>query len=87
VATAASASLVAGTSVKAARELDWEAPRAQHQALTLVLEALKAVEHGLARQPPQVVAVPGVSASLVAAQQVRTCATACVIWIVGCGGR
>jgi hypothetical protein len=71
VATEAGASLVAGTSVKAALDLDWDDPSAQHQALTMVLDALTAVEHWLASQPPQAAAVHGVSASLMAAQQVR----------------
>lgn len=71
VATEAGASLVAGTRVKAALDLDWDDPSAQHQALTMVLDALNAMEHWLASQAPQAAEVPGVSASLVAAQQVR----------------
>jgi len=71
VATEAGASLVAGPSVQAALDLDWDDPSAQHQALTMVLDALNTVEHWLASHPPQAAAVPGVTASLGAAQQVR----------------
>src|SRR5262249_51949592 len=78
VATEAGAALVAGTSVKAALDLDWDDPSAQPQALTMVLDALNTMEHWLAHQPPQVAAVPGVAASLRAAQQVceQDCASA-----------
>ena len=70
VAIEAGASLVASTSVKAALDLDWDDPSAQHQALTMVLDALNAMEHWLASQSPQAAEVSGVAASMGAAQQV-----------------
>jgi hypothetical protein len=78
VAPEAGAALVAGTSVTAARELAWADPRAQPQAVTLVLDALHPVAPWLAHQPPQTATRPGVAASLRAAQPGRApaCASA-----------
>jgi hypothetical protein len=78
VATEAGPALVAGTSVKAALALAWDDASAHPQALTMVLDALKTVEHWLAHQPPQAAAMPGVAASRLAAQPVREqdCASA-----------
>ena len=72
VAEEAGASLVAGPSLKAALDLDWDAPSAQQHALTLILDALSAVEHWLETQPEQAAAVPQVAASIAVAQQVCT---------------
>jgi hypothetical protein len=47
VATQAGASVVCGTSLKAALDLDWDDPNEQAQALMRVLEALDAVEEYL----------------------------------------
>ncbi len=47
VATEAGASVVAGTSLKAALDLDWDDPNERAQALVRVLEALDAVEEYL----------------------------------------
>jgi Transposase DDE domain/Transposase domain (DUF772) len=71
VANEAGAAIVAGSSVKAALDLDWDEPDARQQALTMVLEALTAVEHWLDTHPAPVEAAPGVSASLAVAHQVR----------------
>ena len=51
VAADAGASLVAGTSVKAALDLDWDDPNVQPQALTIRLDALHAVMQWLDTQP------------------------------------
>jgi hypothetical protein len=72
VAEEAGASLVAGPSLKAALDLDWDDPSAQQHALTLILDALSAVEHWLETQPEQAAAVPQVAASIAVAQQVCT---------------
>ena len=70
VAEEAGASLVAGPSLKAALDLDWDDPSAQQHALTMILEALQAVEHWLDTQPvPEETAAHAV-ASLAVAQQV-----------------
>jgi antitoxin ParD1/3/4 len=47
VAEEAGASLVAGPSIKAALDLDWDDATAQQHALTRILDALSAVEHWL----------------------------------------
>ena len=71
VAAAAGAPLVAGSSLKAALDMDWDDPRAQQQALTLVLDALTAVEHWLTTPGAHVEDTSEVAASLAVAQQVR----------------
>jgi Transposase DDE domain/Transposase domain (DUF772) len=71
VASEAGAALVAGPSVKAALDLDWDDPSAQQQALTMVLDALDTVEHWLTSHAPRAAVGLGVAASLAAAQQVR----------------
>jgi transposase len=58
----AGAALVAGARRKAVLERDWEAPRAQPHALPMILDALRAVAHGLETQP-----APAETASQVAA--------------------
>ena len=45
VAEEAGAFLVAGPSLKAALDLDWDDPTAQQHALTMILDALSAIEH------------------------------------------
>jgi transposase len=74
VAAAAGASVVAGSSLKAALDLDWDEPTQRAQALGLVLGALEAAERWIATQPPPVAprAAATLAASLQAAQQVRT---------------
>src|SRR5919109_289006 len=51
VAEEAGAALVAGPSLKAALDLDWDDPSAQQHALTMLLAALSTVEHWLETQP------------------------------------
>jgi hypothetical protein len=51
VASEAGAELVAGSSLKAALDLDWDDPSAREQALRQVLGALERVEQWLAAQP------------------------------------
>src|SRR5919199_1929245 len=75
VAHAAGADRLAGTSLKAALDLDWDDPTARDQALRIVLDAVLAVE-GWVDAPPEVVAstpraAEQVAASLAVAQQVR----------------
>jgi len=74
VATAAGAPVLAGTSLKAALDRDWDDPAARDQALGEVLVAMDAVETWLATQP-LAVAPPAVQAqvqaSLATAHQVR----------------
>jgi transposase len=72
VTAEAGAPLVAGASVKAALDLDWDALSAQLQALTTPLDALHAVEQGLDTQPLTEEAASHASASLDVAQQVCT---------------
>jgi hypothetical protein len=70
VAEEAGAALVAGPSLKAVLDLDWDDPPAQQHALTMLLDALSAVEHWLDAQPvPQETPTRAV-ASLAVAQQV-----------------
>jgi transposase len=72
VAEAAGASVVAGPSLKAALDLDWDDATAQQHALTMILDALHAVEHWLDTQPvPEEISARTV-ASLAVAQQVCT---------------
>src|SRR5215475_14141251 len=51
VAAEAGAPLIAGSSLKAALDLDWDEPTARQQALTIVLDALNDVDHWLVTQP------------------------------------
>lgn len=67
----AGASLVSGSSLKAALDLDWDDPAAREQALVLVLGTLEAVERWLETKPVGGEA-PEVQESLAVAQQVRT---------------
>ena len=71
VADEAGALLVSGSSLKAALDLDWDEPTARQHALTMVLDALNAVDHWLATQPAPAAVAPQVAASLAVAQQVR----------------
>jgi transposase len=64
------AELVAGSSLKAALDLDWDDPTAREQALRLVLGALDAVEQWLATAPAGH-DDPQVADSVAAAQEVR----------------
>jgi IS5 family transposase len=66
----AGASLVAGPSLKAALDLDWDDATAQQQALTMILDALSAVEHWLDAQSVPAETASRAVASLVVAQQV-----------------
>src|SRR5215813_8554056 len=71
VAEEAGTSLVAGPSVKAALDLDWDDPSAQQHALTRILDDLNAVEHWLDIHPAPAPVAPQVAASLAVAEQVR----------------
>jgi transposase len=71
VAEAAGASVVAGSSLKAVLDLDWDDPQAQRQALAVVLTAVDAVEGWLSQQPAEVQRDGVVAASLAAAHQVE----------------
>jgi hypothetical protein len=70
LATEADASLVAGSSLKAALDQDWDDPPAREHALGVVLQTLSAVERWLDSQPEGADA-PGVHYSMGAAQQVK----------------
>jgi transposase len=70
VAAEAGAGVAAGTSLKAALDLDWDDPDERAQALVQVLGALTAVEAWLAAQPAAR-ADAVVQASLAAARQVQ----------------
>ena len=74
VAHAAGADLLAGTSLKAALDLDWDDPRARDQALRLVLDTLLAVEGWVETHPevlpPDPRGAEQVADSLAVAQQV-----------------
>jgi len=70
VANEVGAPIVGGSSLKAALDLDWDEPTARQHALTIVLDALNAVDHGLDTQPASVEAAPEVPASLAVAHQV-----------------
>ena len=72
MAEEAGASLVAGSSLKAAVDLDWDDPSAQQHALTRILDELHAVEHWLDTPPAPAAVAPQVAASLAVAEQVRT---------------
>ncbi len=71
VATESGASLVAGVSLKAALDLDWDDPAARETALSLVLDALSACAGWLSAHPEVVEAQPAVLTSLATAAQVR----------------
>ena len=70
VATETGATLVAGSSLKAALDLDWDDQAARTQALVMVLEALTAVEAYLDHQPAVLAAAPQALVGLAVAQQV-----------------
>ena len=78
VASEAGVPLVAASSIKAALDLDWDDPSAQSQALTMLLDALNAVEQWLATHPAPAAVAPRVSASVAVAHHVRAqdCITA-----------
>ena len=71
VAEEAGGSLVAGASLKAALDLDWDDPSAQPHALTMILDALSAVEHGLETQPAPAEPAAQVAATMTVARQVH----------------
>ena len=70
LATQANASLVSGSSLKAALDRDWDDLEAREQALVLVLKTLDAVESWLDSQP-EGFDEPVVQYSMAAAQQVK----------------
>jgi hypothetical protein len=71
VAREAGAELLAGSSLKAALDLDWDDPEAQRQALTQVLGALENVEAWLTQHPELIEEESPVPECLEAARQVR----------------
>jgi IS5 family transposase/Pyruvate/2-oxoacid:ferredoxin oxidoreductase delta subunit len=71
LAAAAGTPLVAGSSLKAALDLDWDDPAAHDQTLVLVLDSLDQFEAWLEGQPEGLAAQPAVLTSLAAAAQVR----------------
>lgn len=71
VAAEAGASLVAQSSLKAALDMDWDAPEAQAQALRQVLDVLTSVETWLDTHGTPPAAAKTVSATMAVAQQVR----------------
>lgn len=70
VAQEAGAELVAGSSLKAALDLDWDNPEARTQALTHVLAALENVEQWLVQHPELITEDSPVPDCLGAARQV-----------------
>jgi hypothetical protein len=70
VAEQAGVGILAGSSLKAALDLDWDDPAARDQALGLVLAAVAQVE-ALVADAPGMDEVPGVAAGLAAAGQIR----------------
>jgi hypothetical protein len=70
MASEAHASLIGGSSLKAALDRDWDDPDQREQALVLVLETLNAVERWLDSHPEGVDA-PVVQYSMTAASQVK----------------
>jgi Transposase DDE domain/Transposase domain (DUF772) len=70
IANEAGASLVAGSSLKAALDLDWDDPDARQQALTMILDSLTAVEQWLDTQPVQEETTSRAVANLAVAKQV-----------------
>jgi hypothetical protein len=71
VAQEAGAEVVAGSSLKAALDLDWDDSEARHQALTQVLGALEQVEAWLCEHPELIEEQSPVPQCLEAARQVR----------------
>jgi hypothetical protein len=71
VAQEAGAELVAGSSLKAALDLDWDDAEARHQALAQVLGALEKVEAWLGEHPELLEEDSPVPQCLEAARQVR----------------
>ena len=71
VASESGASLVAGVSLKAALDLDWDDPTARETALRMVLDALSACEDWLCAHPEVIEEQPAVLTSLAIAAQVR----------------
>src|SRR5439155_1626952 len=65
------AEVVAGSSLKAALDLDWDDPAERARALGLVLGALATVEGWLAEHPQAGTTAEAVGASLAIAHQVR----------------
>lgn len=72
IAQEAEAELAAGSSLKAALDLDWDDPEARVQALSQVLGTLERVEQWLAAHPELITEESVVPDCLAAAQQVRT---------------
>ena len=70
IAGAANAMVVAGSSLKAALDQDWDDPRQCEQALGVILAALAAVERWL-ETAPQGQDAPVVTFSMTAAKQVK----------------
>ena len=70
IANEANATLLGGSSLKAALDRDWDDPQAREQALVVVLETLNVVERWLDSQPEGSDA-PVVHYSMAAAQQVE----------------
>jgi hypothetical protein len=71
VATEVGAAMVSGSSLKAALDVDWDEPTTRQQALSIVLDALNAVDRWLTTQPTLLEAAPEVAASVAVAHQVR----------------
>src|SRR4029453_4649384 len=71
VAEEAGAALVAGPSLKAVLDLAWDEPSAQPHALTMILDALSAVEHWLDTPPAPAETASQVSATMPVARQVQ----------------
>jgi hypothetical protein len=72
LAAEAGAPLLAGSSLKAALDLDWDDPAAHSQALTLVLDSLDQFEVWLEGQPDLLATQPAVLTNLAAADQIRS---------------
>jgi len=72
IAKEADAELVAGSSLKAALDLDWDDTEAREQALWQVLQTLERVERWLTANPDLITEESVVPACLDAARQVRT---------------
>ncbi len=70
LATEAGAPVLAGPSLKAALDLDWDDPAAREAALAIVLEAVAAVSGWLATAPPDRMP-PAVADALAVATEVR----------------
>jgi hypothetical protein len=71
VAEEAGASRVAGSSIQAALDLDWDDPKAQQHALTMLLDALSAVEHWRDTYPAPTEMASRVAAAMAVGKQVR----------------